>query len=338
MPATDIIEKYVETDGVRWRYLDAGTGDAIVLLHGGTAGATAYCGIAEIWGPWISVLAKTHRVIAFDMPGSGTTNIREFADLTVEGTTRLVAVALAELELSEAHLVAHAESALCALRLAREGYAGGKVLSCTILSSHQASPTGDGLENLTLINPPREGQQAWALDRLSYTPHHITPELLAQLKEGWNGPAHQEATRTLTAPEADGARKAEIARAKAELHEYCRDTGYDLPVSIILGADDPTTTIAHGYEFMRFMSTTRSHLSFHIMNRVGHFPFREAPHELARLVLPLLGTSLTGNHLERELLSSGPQERTFAPRATDSTSSTAPSIPDYAARQSMETL
>jgi 2-hydroxy-6-oxonona-2,4-dienedioate hydrolase len=288
MPSISIEEKYADADGVNMRYLEAGTGPAVVLLHGGTPGATAYSGIAEIWEPWIEDLAKTHRVIALDMPGSGSTRIRDVTDLTVEGSTKLVASALESLSLPGAHIVAHAESSLVALRLAREGFAKNKILSCTLIAAHQASPTGDGLEDVTLLNPPKMGRQGWALDRLSYGSHHVTHQLLADLEKAWNGGAHQEALRYVAQPGADGQLKTEIARAKAELHGYCRDIGYDVPVSLVWGADDPTTTITHGHELMRFLSTTRAHLSFHIMNRVGHFPFREAPNELTRLVRPLL--------------------------------------------------
>jgi pimeloyl-ACP methyl ester carboxylesterase len=289
-------ERYVEAAGVRMRVLEAGAGAPVVLLHGGTAGSTHYAGAARIWSPLIEELALTHRVLALDLPGSGGTRARELADLTVEGMTRLVAAALEALSLREMHLLAHAESALVALRLTREGFPGGAVRSCTIVAGHQVTPTGDGVENLTLLNPPQTGRQGWAVDRLSYGASHIGRQLLAELDEAWNGEAHQGALGLLAVPGAAGLRTAEIARAKAELHGYCREVGYDVPIALVWGADDPTTSIAHAYELMRFLSTTRAHLSLHLMNQVGHFPFREAPQELARLVRPLLSTPPTSDN------------------------------------------
>ena len=45
-------------------FIDAGQGEAVVLIHG--VGLNA-----EIWAPQIEALAKTHRVIALDMAGHG---------------------------------------------------------------------------------------------------------------------------------------------------------------------------------------------------------------------------------------------------------------------------
>ncbi|MBP7370745.1 MAG: alpha/beta fold hydrolase, partial [Arenimonas sp.] len=48
----------------RWSYLEAGQGELIVLVHG-------YTGSKENWLPIMRALAKTHRVIAVDLPGWG---------------------------------------------------------------------------------------------------------------------------------------------------------------------------------------------------------------------------------------------------------------------------
>jgi 2-hydroxy-6-oxo-6-(2'-aminophenyl)hexa-2,4-dienoate hydrolase len=60
---------FMEAAGIKTHYLEAGTGEPVVLVHGGGAGADA-------WGNWRSCLplyAKSHRVFAVDMPGFGLT-------------------------------------------------------------------------------------------------------------------------------------------------------------------------------------------------------------------------------------------------------------------------
>jgi abhydrolase domain-containing protein 6 len=56
--------RYKVVDGEPWFYLEAGKGDLIVLVHG-------YTGSKENWLPVIGQLAKSHRVIAVDLPGWG---------------------------------------------------------------------------------------------------------------------------------------------------------------------------------------------------------------------------------------------------------------------------
>src|ERR1700722_14603277 len=59
---TEFHERQVEADGFHIRYLEAGSGPPLVHLHG--AGGLRLNAAHEL-------LAKQHRVIAFEMPGFG---------------------------------------------------------------------------------------------------------------------------------------------------------------------------------------------------------------------------------------------------------------------------
>lgn len=59
--------KTISVDGLVTGYLEAGTGDPVVLLHGGEFGASAEIG----WEHTIGALARHHRVLAPDMLGFG---------------------------------------------------------------------------------------------------------------------------------------------------------------------------------------------------------------------------------------------------------------------------
>src|SRR6516165_8936589 len=61
---------YLDVDGIRTHYLEAGSGPTLVLIHGGGAGADA-------WGNWrgcIPLYARHFRVVAVDMVGFGKTD------------------------------------------------------------------------------------------------------------------------------------------------------------------------------------------------------------------------------------------------------------------------
>lgn len=59
-----IDSRFAEVNGTRLHYLIAGEGDPVLLLHG-------YAQTSHMWRPLIAALAKTHRVIAPDLRGFG---------------------------------------------------------------------------------------------------------------------------------------------------------------------------------------------------------------------------------------------------------------------------
>ena len=59
--------KYVVANGIRTHYLEEGSGEPVILLHGGGAGADGYSN----WHSTIPLLAKHFRVLALDMLGFG---------------------------------------------------------------------------------------------------------------------------------------------------------------------------------------------------------------------------------------------------------------------------
>ncbi|WP_164857065.1 alpha/beta fold hydrolase [Sphingomonas crocodyli] len=63
----DLQKRYVEIEGVKTHYIEAGSGPVLILIHGGGSGADA-------WGNWrgcLEAYAQHFRVIAVDMPGFG---------------------------------------------------------------------------------------------------------------------------------------------------------------------------------------------------------------------------------------------------------------------------
>jgi 2-hydroxy-6-oxo-6-(2'-aminophenyl)hexa-2,4-dienoate hydrolase len=66
---TDLASRFVDADGVRTHYLEAGSGDPLVLIHGGGAGADS----VGNWRGSIGMFARHFRVLALDMIGFGDT-------------------------------------------------------------------------------------------------------------------------------------------------------------------------------------------------------------------------------------------------------------------------
>lgn len=68
--------RYVTTPRFRVHYYEAGDGQPIILLHGSGPGATDWSNFA----PNIAALARTHRVLALDMPGWGESDTQNRGD------------------------------------------------------------------------------------------------------------------------------------------------------------------------------------------------------------------------------------------------------------------
>lgn len=272
--------------GRRVRALEAGTGPAVVLLHGGWAGTALYCGAAEIWDPMARLLTPHHRVVAIDLPGSGGSEVHDPADLSVAACAETVTGVVAQLGLGAVHLVGHAEGGLLALRLA--GEAPELVRSCTLVQALPASPVGDSIRNVHLLHPPAPlfsaRSQTWALDRLSVTPHHIDDHLVQTLAAHSEGPAHRSAMRLLADEEAAHRRRSDLANARRQVFARARAGGFTVPIDLVWATDDPLSGVDFAAATLDYLSTTEEHLALTLVTRTGHFPFREDPAAVARVV------------------------------------------------------
>lgn len=100
--------RYVVVDGLATSYLEAGTGDPVVLLHGGEFGVSAELG----WEHNIASLAQHYRVIAPDMLGFGeSAKVIDFTDgrgMRIRHIARLCAV----LGIESAHFIGNSMGAI----------------------------------------------------------------------------------------------------------------------------------------------------------------------------------------------------------------------------------
>ncbi|MEM8980304.1 MAG: alpha/beta fold hydrolase BchO [Pseudomonadota bacterium] len=101
----------------RWHVQDVGSGPILLLIHG-AGGAT------HTWRSLIPTLAKTHRVVALDLPGQGFskagTRHRSSLDLMSEDIGRLIDAQGWEIDT----VIAHSAGSAIALKLALNGDIG----------------------------------------------------------------------------------------------------------------------------------------------------------------------------------------------------------------------
>lgn len=102
--------RYVEVDGMRLRVLQMGSGPDVLLIHG--------CpGSIEDWTPLMELLAKNHRVTAYDRPGHGFSAVEDLP-YTVEHNAQTARALIKALGLEDMVVVGHSYGASTALAMA----------------------------------------------------------------------------------------------------------------------------------------------------------------------------------------------------------------------------
>lgn len=229
----------------------------MVFVHGGVPGITPYASGPHIWGP---VLEKFSNAMATEVGG-----------LTIEAMTQSVREGIQGK--GKCHLVGHDLGGLLALNVAIES--PQLVSAVTVVASVAAAPTGDGLPDYTFAHPPlplwgRESQR-WALERVSYSHHHVDDRLLDACVAA--AAKQQPVTREV---HADGFVPS-LMKAKSRFYEVCRTEGIQPPCQVIWGSHDPLATFDHGLWLFRGIAQKQRATQFHVINRAGALPFREEP-------------------------------------------------------------
>jgi pimeloyl-ACP methyl ester carboxylesterase len=246
-PGAAFTEGFVEADGFRIRYMVAGEGSPLVHLHG--AG-----GLRLTRGH--DLLARHHRVIAFEMPGFGRSPENTRTNSTVE-MAETMAVAIANLHLDSFNLLGTSFGARVALWLATQ---------------HPERVTALVLEAPAAIRPA------------GVTPPRGTPEQVARLIY-----AHPE--RMPLPPAPDPAIQAQTSALVMRVRGPARDTALEArmrdlatPTLVLFGTLDHLMLPELGRLYKELLPNC--HLVF--VYDAGHAISSERPEAFAEVVLDFL--------------------------------------------------
>ncbi len=225
--------RFLNVNGVRLHYVERGSGEPIVLLHGNGSMIQDF----ESSG-LIALAAKKYRVIAFDRPGYGHTDRPRGTLWTPEAQADLIRAALAQIGIVRATVLGHSWGCSVAVALAHKYpcMVGGLVLA-----SGYYYPTARGdVVGMSIPAVPVVGD----IVRYSITPilsRLMWPLLMRKLF----GP--QPVPQKFAGfPKAMAVRPSQIRASAAELALMipaafaARGTypGFNMPVAIIAGSDD----------------------------------------------------------------------------------------------------
>jgi 2-hydroxy-6-oxo-6-(2'-aminophenyl)hexa-2,4-dienoate hydrolase len=258
----NIQENYTKANGIKTHYWEAGKGEALILMHGGGAGADA-------WGNWkgsISRFAENFRVFALDMLGFGKTERPDPAAFVYSQDARTK------------HLIAFIE----ALSLKPASLVGNSMGGATSLGVSMERP--DLVKKLVLMGSAGLNTEISEAIRviLSYSP---TRENMRKLVSVLTNPAFQvdeelieyryNQTQQPGAMAALGAAMKWIAEQGGLYYDEGEISRVKTPTLIIGGKEDKVVPPEIAWKFTRLLENSWLYLIPHC----GHWAMMERPQE-----------------------------------------------------------
>jgi pimeloyl-ACP methyl ester carboxylesterase len=256
---TEFASHFVDTNGIRTHYLEAGKGPTLILMHGGGAGADAYGN----WRECIPIFARKFRVIAPDMVGFGRSDkpAPESYAYDQPGRNRQLVTLLDALNIDKALLV------------------GNSMGGATCIGATLQRP--ERIERMVLMGsaglPIPEKPSPQLLHNLNYdftvdgmrrviagltSPRYSPPEDLVQYR--YNLTLEPGAKAALEAVNAH-TRKGTLNYPEDELRKIKQ------PVLIVNGKEDGVSTLARAYRFLELFENSWGYIVPHC----GHWAMIE---------------------------------------------------------------
>ena len=162
-------ESFVNVENIKVRYVEAGTGSAVVLIHG-NAGS-----VDDFDFKSLGLLCRDHRVIAVDRPGHGKSERPSDVDAKLQYQTRLLHETLSHLGVTRPVLVGHSWGGSLALAYAVEYPA--ELSAIVLLAPAAYSDGGPDQFMRAVIKTPVIGDVSLFVGRAIFGEHMLKKEL-----------------------------------------------------------------------------------------------------------------------------------------------------------------
>ena len=175
-----------DANGIKTNYLEAGKGDAVILIHGSGPGVTSYAN----WRVVLPALAENFRVVAPDMVGFGYSERPANIEYGVQTWADQVIGLMDTLEIPQAHMVGNSFGGAIALRIATQH--PERVGKLVLMGSMGVPfPITEGLERVWGYEPSFENMRK-VLDVFAYSRDLVNDELAEVRYRGSIQPGFQE--------------------------------------------------------------------------------------------------------------------------------------------------
>lgn len=292
-------ERWLDVDGIRTRYFEAGQGGPpIVLIHGGQMGDASGGENAEDWDLNFPALAKRRKVISIDRLGQGyTDNPKRDEDCTMAASVAHVTRFLDLLGQGPYELVGHSRGGYVAARVTLD--TPRLVNSCVIIDSNTAAPATGRNDVVFCTNPHKPGTleaSRWVYENYSYKSDHISDAWL-EMKQKITESERNKAAIAMMQGRGQLASRflPQLLEDKDEFFMRIAEDGFRRPILLMWAWNDPTAPPDLGMKLFDVIARRTARLSMHILNEGGHFSFRERPEEFNRVIVEFVEGVAHGN-------------------------------------------
>ena len=282
-----------EIDGLRWRYLRAGNGPALLLVHG----VTAY---SFSWRFVIQGLARRYAVYAVDLPGCGFSQRSSMLPGTLASDAEQLLKFMDHLGIDEFDVLGTSRGGGAAIAMAGLAAERGQlhrirrmVLSAPINPWSRIGSlrvrflrTVAGRLYLTYVEPQLPSVIKIFFKRLFGNPSRVPPDSLAGYQAGWE-------------PEGSYWHLWNIVRSwmtDLSLIESSLSLVKSVPALLLWGDRDVAVEPASAEEVHRRWDNSEVAM----MQGVGHMPYEEVPEEFNRIALDFLLSDTPAVSLRKE--------------------------------------
>lgn len=270
------VGRFVELDGVRLHYLEKGKGPPILLIHGNGV-------MLQDWlvSGLFDELAKTHRAIAVDRPGSGYSVRPRGIQWTPERQAELLAGLLEELDAAPAVVVGHSFGTLVAAALALDhpdkvraaALIGGlyfpELRVDALMVAGSAIPGWGDVVNYTMQPLAAESMQK-GIDRAMFSP--------APVPDAWRRDFSWAMAARPSRMRAGASDAMHILPATRRLAE--RYNEISVPVALLAGSGDRIVDPSHSHRLHELLPHSRLTL----VEGAGHMAHHPGMREVAAAV------------------------------------------------------
>jgi len=277
-------DKFVDVDGLKLRYIEAGSGPSLLFLHGASLGSSADVFLRNL-GPF----AKAgFRAVAFDLPGFGLSDIP--AKQSVGQQRNSIPKFIDAAGLGKTALIAHSRSGGFAVQLALEEpsrYSHVIILGTGSLlplqteeqvgryEAVQARVDKEMAQKEPTLEDARKLLQADTFNHALISEEDVAVRHSRMI--GRNFKAHQE-RQNHEAPAVSA------APAKPAKPLWERLSELKMPLLMIFGREDR----AHAGERAELLKKQQAQINLHIVNGCKHMVHWDAFDDLMRLGVPFL--------------------------------------------------
>lgn len=289
---------FVDVDGTKTRYYHVGSGDPLVLLHGGTWSGYAS---ANAWSRTFNHFADRFQVLAFDRIGCGLTENPERPEDYVYETDLAHALGFLDaMDIDTCHLAGFSRGGGLAARMAVETPERFRTLIINNSATLGPPVTDNEYRRENLFSMDELGLEPTDpeyvrryYEQYSYQTGYVTDHRCRTDASMHRRPKFETAVAILEDTD-NGANWFEtLAEHMSTVDTRVRRGILDMPVLYVYGLNDLTVPLEMAMGAYQLIASVNPAARLTVMNKCGHMGFLEHPAEFSHIVTNFITHAIT---------------------------------------------